>query len=459
MADVFLSYSQLDDRQGWVTRFRANLELRLSEVLGRPATVFIDRQLDGATPLSKLTATLLDEASILVPVLSPSYFGPQATWTGAELEHFLQRFDEAPPVFKAIKLVSIDPARDRNAQPERIRQYLGYEFFREHGAGTIELDEDGVEYWERMNDLAYAMARRLQPTAVRIERVFLAEVSSDLAAARLALKRELLSRSFQVSPESRMPARFEHAEAATIAELRAATISVHMAGKLWGAVAESEILSDDVEAARRASESTIVQQLRLARRTADSGSCRSVLWLPRDVKDRDPRLKECVDALRKDPGNLALVEGDFDDLKRIVVELLSKVPPFTAATAAKPHQRTYLIYERADQAGADQIQHAELYRLPFIDDERARDQLHQQLLDESHGVLLYWGGATQNWLLSSVADVTTRASAGSSRSVPLAKKAVYVAAPGEKAPPKQYFDWPHWRILRDTHELDRFLRE
>src|SRR5260370_37124944 len=72
--DIFISYSSVDNSDGWVNEFHQQLETKLAEFLGRKPIVWrdaerltIEEQFQGAI-LSSLT-----NAGVLVVIVTPSY--------------------------------------------------------------------------------------------------------------------------------------------------------------------------------------------------------------------------------------------------------------------------------------------------------------------------------------------------------------------------------------------------
>src|SRR5437763_9215999 len=85
-ADVFISYSHLDNKNGWIDGFHLQLDKWLGQFLAKPATIWRDSRLDSSTGLSNEILDQLRKAAILVPILTPSW--AQSKWCLQELKEF-----------------------------------------------------------------------------------------------------------------------------------------------------------------------------------------------------------------------------------------------------------------------------------------------------------------------------------------------------------------------------------
>ncbi len=139
--DVFLSYGHLDNEgpgeteQRWISRFDADLERRVSQLLGTKITIWRDNQLGGNTDFPEEIQRNLAGAAVWIPVLSPRFL--TSDWCQRELGIFLKSVEQTGGVkvgtqtriFKVVKTVF-----DQAEQPETVRQVmkdlLGYEFYR-----------------------------------------------------------------------------------------------------------------------------------------------------------------------------------------------------------------------------------------------------------------------------------------------------------------------------------------
>jgi hypothetical protein len=168
-ADVYVCYSHLDNieliegRRGWVHNFTRALDIRLSQLLGRSAAVWMNPKLAGADSLTEKEFDVIRHAACLVAVVSPRFV--RSEWVRRELAEFERVAAEQggtlvgnrSRVFKVLKT----PV-SRDTLPEELQTLLGYEFFKiEPDSGKVrELDEVfGPEaqrdFWLKLDDLAH----------------------------------------------------------------------------------------------------------------------------------------------------------------------------------------------------------------------------------------------------------------------------------------------------------------
>jgi len=87
--DVFLSYARSDDEsQQWVPKLAKAMETIFRSLSGRSLRIFVDtRQIETAQIWEDRLQLALEHSSVMVAVLSPSYFTAQ--WCGLEWDHFV----------------------------------------------------------------------------------------------------------------------------------------------------------------------------------------------------------------------------------------------------------------------------------------------------------------------------------------------------------------------------------
>jgi hypothetical protein len=288
----------------------------------------------------------------------------------------------------------------------------------------------------------------------------LAEVSSDLDDARLTLKRELRANNFHVLPEARLPLRTQELEQSVSYCLETAALSLHMIGERWGVVAEREPDLQPLEDARKSVQSVVVQQLRLARAAADRGAMQAIVWVPK-VAHRDVQTQSFLDEFRKDPGRVRIHEGDLEELRRNVLELLRTPPPAPVPQTNARH--VYFLFDQVDRPTAEQINDERLIPPEFEGDEETLEIVNDELLRSSDGVVVYWGTVDRKWVIGQLANVIKTFAGAMTGARPAAladgaiRRGVWLAAPD--SPLKQAFRFPSWRVLRGMGDLDDFLRD
>lgn len=170
--DVFVSYTHIDnvslveDRKGWVSDFRRALEVRLGQMLGRPAKIWMNDKLVGNDSMVDDDTAALRHAMFFVAVVTPRYVKSQ--WTQRELLEFdavaaRQGGLTLRGRSRLIKVLKTPvPFPDL---PPLLQQTLGYEFYRlEPETGKVRSfdevfgPESQREFWLRLDDLAHDLA-------------------------------------------------------------------------------------------------------------------------------------------------------------------------------------------------------------------------------------------------------------------------------------------------------------
>src|SRR5262249_55436872 len=76
-SDLFLAYASIDDqpmlqgRQGWVSQFYHNLEVRLEQLSGEPVKIWRQSNPPGSGPIDERVLRQVPQAKTLVSVVSP----------------------------------------------------------------------------------------------------------------------------------------------------------------------------------------------------------------------------------------------------------------------------------------------------------------------------------------------------------------------------------------------------
>jgi hypothetical protein len=174
-ADVYVSYAQRDDielvegEKGWIANFVRALELRMSQLLGRPAVVRF---------VPKLASDVFDEnirhrlarAACFVAVVSPQYVW--SDWSKKELETFVDAANEqgglrVGDTTRVLKVMKSPVALED--QPSVLQTVLGYEFFSVDPDTSQVREFDRVlgpeaerDFWLRLDDLAQDLIRSLE---------------------------------------------------------------------------------------------------------------------------------------------------------------------------------------------------------------------------------------------------------------------------------------------------------
>jgi len=173
--DIFVSYAQVDDEpllgadNGWVTTLINGLKTLLRQKLG-PANAYslwLDHELRGQQTVTSTVETQLTHSAIFLLVLSPAYLASE--WCLHELKTFLSLVGTDS---ERIFLIE----RDEVLRPVELNDLLGYKFWfiGNHGKprtlGVPKPTAEEIEYYQKLNDLAYQLVDKLKFLKTEIER-------------------------------------------------------------------------------------------------------------------------------------------------------------------------------------------------------------------------------------------------------------------------------------------------
>ena len=91
-SDAFISYAHVDNveliegSKGWVTNLHRALEVRVTQLLGKPPRIWRDPKLSGNDIFADALLERLKRVAALIPVISPRYI--KSEWTRRELAEF-----------------------------------------------------------------------------------------------------------------------------------------------------------------------------------------------------------------------------------------------------------------------------------------------------------------------------------------------------------------------------------
>jgi hypothetical protein len=479
---VFVSYAHIDNyhftgiSKGWIDCLHERLEIRLAQLLGCAPVIWRDPKLAGNEVFGDSIVIELGRTAILVAVLSPRYIKSSSCLS--EVNGFLNaagaavRVGDRHRVFKIIK--SHVPLEDH---PPEVRNLLGYKFYEEDQAsGRVrEFDyeigpkgEKDIRYWSRFEDLVWDIFQTIQrleggakessaPPAG--ETVYLAESTSDLAAERDKIKRELEQFGHTVLPDQALPLNRPAFVECVRDYLARSRISVHLVGAYYGLIPEMEL------------ERSIVRlQHDLALEREDGHPFSRLIWTPPDLQPQDERQRAFLLNLQNDfhsRNGSEFLQVKLEDLKTIIQAKL--IPKPKTAPMVSPDNgpaRIYVICEAQDLDSTADLRDY-LFREGFevmspladaTESEAIED--HKENLLVADAVLIVQGLASEAWRRMKLRELIKLPGYG--RTIPLASKAVLLTAPATAA--KDAFKTHEALVLRsygmfECAVLDQFLAE
>lgn len=181
--DIYISYAGTDNQpikpkqEGWVSIFHKFLERILSELVGRDVKIAMNLHLSGTDFFNKEIQSLIENAAIFVPIISPTYI--RSDFCMRELESFIEAAEKAGGGSlknKSRILMVLKSYVPREALPESLNRLLRYEFYTRdleiEGGRSIEFEYDGQtkeKYFNTIDHLAYDIADMLKEIEKRTE--------------------------------------------------------------------------------------------------------------------------------------------------------------------------------------------------------------------------------------------------------------------------------------------------
>ena len=456
--DIFISYAHLDNipvtdgDQGWVSGFHRSLFGFVTQYLGKKPRVWRDTKLQGNGKFGPEIIEALEQAAVLVAILSPCYV--VSDWCQREVQTFYDRASQSSnpcPVDQRMFKVLKFPWSQEHDEPNLLQELLGYRFYREDLASgkvkEIRPDFGRVmeeEYKQKIADLAIEITQQLkalsqsqsapmtvpavQEIPTRCRTVYLAETTGELQIQRNKIKRELEQVNYTVLPDRSLPYDSSFRSVVT-ASLERSCLSIHLFGEQYGIVPEGEM------------KSVVILQHELAlHQTTVNPDLRQILWLSPEVQSQDPRLEAFRQTLGWDAD---LLQMSGEDLKTHIQEQLNP-PPVKRSQSFKPNDliRIYVICDKGDMEEIDPLtnflrdQGFEVMK-PFFGNEAAavRRQEHQEYLELSDAVLIYYGAGDEQWQREQLRYLQ-RVERYSQRTHALLAKAILIRDPATSAKQK-----------------------
>lgn len=171
--DVFVSYAHMDDvplvkeDKGWVRTLVDKLKVKADmEVRGKPVEIWMDPRLAGNRPFEEDILDGLDQAAILLIVISKRY--ADSYWCQREQNTFLEKVKHRPNPKTRIFVVEKNKLTDDQKLPDEFLGLSRYQFWQEDNIskrvktfGDPTPREDEEEYWSELGRLSQDLAQEL----------------------------------------------------------------------------------------------------------------------------------------------------------------------------------------------------------------------------------------------------------------------------------------------------------
>ena len=466
-SQIFISFTHkdnaklVDDEQGWIDRFHEALQVKLNQLWGGETRIWRDPKIGGNDLLTPIIQTAIEQSSVLVSVLSPSY--AHSKWCNDELRMFCEAASRSGGLqlgskSRIVKAIKTPISATLQHQLDALGESRGYPFYR--------LDERGVP-WEfdprlgpaarqeflcQVNELAHDLCKTLEGLlGMRESRrevaapsgniVYIAETSSDVAADAERLRRELEQFGHTVVPDAASSYAPNYADRVQ-AYLARARLSIHQVGSNYGIIPEG----DD--------RSVVIRQYQLAGEEAQRRSdFLRLTWMPQGLRSNDPRQRAFIEELQTDPH---LLVTSLEDLKTSVQDALRPRAPAVRPPPVPNVPTIYLICDPVDNDAVQPLEdwlfnrRFEVVRQLASGDERQLREDHEENLKTCDYVLIYHGRTNEFWLRTKLRDL--QKAFGNGRKREFAGRIVFIGEP--MTPEKERFRSNDITIVRSSSPFD-----
>lgn len=474
--DIFISYAHIDevsvdkDLEGWISIFHETLQSYVATKWGRPPVIWRDDRLQGNDFFAPEILSQFPKLKLLVSIITPRYI--ESKWCKDEVDAFMESAEQTGGISienKARIFKILKTPVDQNKQPEKIREILGYQFYREDPTSKrlkefkLEFgDEFKQLFYQTVDDVASDIALLLDKlggaastTTLTKGKIYLADTSEDLKIYRDEIKRQLEDDGYTVYPNKILPLVADKFAIEVEGFMKDCSLTVHLVG------------TDDYGIVPgKTDKSILVLQNEIAGRLSASQALNRLIWIaPQAVSDEasttqnDVRLNNFLDQIRHNEelhNDSDLLEGNIVEFKQAIVDTLRKIDEKSlalekenekqkAALTAKVNQSMstlplndevpktiYLIYDQRDMSDITVIDDF-LYndmgfntiKTLFEGTPEEIDKDYENCLRDCDAALVYYGNASEGWLRTKISELKRKPAITGAK--PLLSSMVYLA--------------------------------
>ena len=418
--DLFISYSHLDNEEGWVTLLHEKLAPRIEFYLGEKTKIWRDEKLNGNDDFSKEILDRIKDVALMISVLSPRYV--RSEWCQKEASAFCQAAEatggiEVANKYRVFKVYQL-PLHELPGLPDVFSKALGFEFYDEKAHLRLDPTLYGRDIEVAFNLQVARLADQIAETVKILEggnqeqktgpTVYLGYTGWDRQSDRKSLEIELSKQGCVVLPRKDLAQREDECAAEITRLLDSCTLAIHIMDNKPGMVPYGP------------SQKSVDQlQNELAAKQSKARALPRKVWLPAGTKSENPEHQEFLVALTRSEDALLgadVVTGDFECFKGVVLGALQKIKDEEAAA----HQTTgggtgKLIFVICDARDVDATEKL-MERLekngfepqwPLFTGSDAGKvrQNNDRCLQECCAVLIYYGAGDQQWYESTMLEV------------------------------------------------------
>jgi len=393
--DLFLSYAH-DDSPEWVRALEESLRQDLIDRLGPEVAIWRDKDniRFGQNWHEEIQDGVQRSAAFLA-IVSPNY--RRSDWCARERKIFLDQTKssgqaKAGRYYRFLKLVRL-PWPD-NAH-EGFHSELQQVCFFERGRGgeeEIEFTPGTNEFRAKVREAGQAIKSLLLEMRRGREAVFIAGSTDHTLQAAKELRQELRAQAYDVRPEG--PLDEGYSDELIGKEMQPAVLSVHLLGPAYDSFAEH----------------LIDLAIKLEKRLT--------FWLTREAEEsQDARQRQLLEQIQQKPGDWTLLRNRSS--RAVIQDILGMLRPKPAAAPANTNGHAPRVYVLCDPNTPEDAERAREIQARIREKEHMQvdlpatapqggltlAELHQKMLRECDGLLLYRKAAPKKWLLETYNDV------------------------------------------------------
>ncbi|HMV48953.1 MAG TPA: TIR domain-containing protein, partial [Blastocatellia bacterium] len=409
--DIFISYAHHDNsthkdgKPNWVGLLENYIRAR-ARGRGHELNIYRDAQLSPFTGVNRQLADSIAQSAIFLCVVSPNY--AKSKWCLWELERAIEsgRLD----CLLRIGKYPLDDAELQPKQKELLQQtdhLLEARFYAsDESKKSVEdlqpelFAEHLSEFYKRLNPIVDKIIERLkelraantsQAKAETRVAVYLAETSKDLAGnERELIRSELAQFNYRVLPDKPLPREAGKLLDAIRQCLQQTKLSIHLIGASYGDVLDGE-------------DSSIPHlQYDLADEMRKQGQLSQIVWLPPNLTPKGKLQQDFVANLKDTSPDYS--QTTLEDLKSIIRRKLTPTPTVTWPEEddnEDPNQiKVCLFCHKQDEENVGLLYSHLRYEEGFKINLSLPNVQSQQILQDSDGVLLFYGEVEENWVVS-----------------------------------------------------------
>lgn len=289
-------------------------------------------------------------------------------------------------------------------QPERLKPYIGYEFFDYSLSGRetklYEINTQDVKIWSIVLDIIYDLKQTFQTNegiSGKSQYAYLANCSLDQKAHHHDIRRELQHFNIRVLPTTELPEETDLMKSIIEMALEQCSFVVQVVGERYGKVRAGDKISIFEK-----ENNIILDYLK------NHSEKFRLIWKPTDLKLTDSRQNLYLNRLMKDgtSSNSKVIDASLNEFKDMIATHINT--PGSVFDQRNSLSDIYLMYRKSDDI--TQLEKAAVSHHIEIIKEHEDDQGlmyldHLKNLKTIPNLAIFYSGESTNWLNSKLGDI------------------------------------------------------